>query len=46
MPGLTYYLGFKKGIYLHRLDGAAGGKLTFEQGQTRNLGDVVVKPIE
>jgi RNA polymerase sigma factor (sigma-70 family) len=46
VPGLTYYLGFSKGNYLHRLGGAAGGKLTFEQGQTRNLGDVVVKPIE
>jgi hypothetical protein len=46
VPGLTYYLGFIKGNYLHRLSGAAGGKLTFEQGQTRDLGDVVVKPIE
>jgi hypothetical protein len=33
-------------MYLHRLGGAAGGKLTFDQGQTRDLGDVVVKPIE
>jgi RNA polymerase sigma factor (sigma-70 family) len=46
VPGLTYYLGFTKGNYLHRLGGVAGGNLTFEQGQTRNLGDVVVKPIE
>lgn len=46
VPGLSYYLGFRKGRYGHQLGGAAGGKLTFEQGQTRNLGDVVVKPIE
>jgi RNA polymerase sigma factor (sigma-70 family) len=46
VPGLTYRLGLVKGMYLHRLDGAAGGELTFEQGQTRDLGDVVVKPIE
>jgi len=46
VPGLTYYLGFVKGMYGHQLGGAAGGKLTFEQGQTRDLGDVVVKPIE
>jgi hypothetical protein len=46
VPGLTYYLYFSKGNYLHRLGGAAGGKLTFEQGQTRDLGDVVVKRIE
>jgi RNA polymerase sigma factor (sigma-70 family) len=46
VPGLTYYLGFSKGMYLHRLGGAAGGKLTFDPGQTRDLGDVVVKPIE
>jgi hypothetical protein len=46
VPGLTYNLRFSKGNYLHRLGGAAGGKLTLEPGQTRNLGDVVVKPIE
>jgi RNA polymerase sigma factor (sigma-70 family) len=46
VPGLTYYLGFIKGMYGHRLSGAAGGKLTFEQGQTRDLGDVVAKRIE
>jgi RNA polymerase sigma factor (sigma-70 family) len=46
VPGLTYYLGFVKGMYGHRLSGDAGGKLTFEQGQTRDLGDIVVKRIE
>jgi RNA polymerase sigma factor (sigma-70 family) len=45
VPGLTYYLGFVKGRYGHRLSGAAGGKLTFEPVQTRDLGDVVVKRI-
>ncbi len=46
VPGLTYYLGLVKGNYLHRLSGAAGGKLTFEEGQTRDFGDVVAKRIE
>ncbi len=45
-PGLTYYVGYVKGNYLHRLEGAAGGKLTFTPGETKDLGDIVVKPIE
>jgi RNA polymerase sigma factor (sigma-70 family) len=45
-PGLTYYLGYIKGNYLHQLGGAAGGKLTFKPGETKDLGDIVVKPFE
>jgi RNA polymerase sigma factor (sigma-70 family) len=46
VPGLTYHLGLVKGIYLHQLGGAAGGKLTFKPGETKDLGDIVVKPFE
>jgi len=46
IPGLTYNLGFIKGNYLHRLGGAAGGKLTIKPGETKDLGDVPVKPVE
>jgi RNA polymerase sigma factor (sigma-70 family) len=45
-PGLTYKLGLHRDIYLHELAGAAGGELTFKPGETKDLGDVVVKPIE
>jgi RNA polymerase sigma factor (sigma-70 family) len=46
IPGLTYHLGYNKGNYVHRLGGAAEGKLTIKPGETKDLGDVVVKPIE
>jgi RNA polymerase sigma factor (sigma-70 family) len=46
IPGLPYYLGFTRGMYLHRLGGAAGEKLTIKPVETKDLGDVVVKPIE
>jgi hypothetical protein len=46
VPGLTYHLGLSRGFYLHQLGGAAGEGLTFKPGQTKDLGDVVVKPIE
>jgi RNA polymerase sigma factor (sigma-70 family) len=45
-PGLTYKLGLHRDIYLHELGGAARGELTFKPGETKDLGDVVVKPIE
>jgi hypothetical protein len=45
-PGLTYHLGYVKGNYLHQLGGAAGGKLTLKPGETKDLGDIVVKPFE
>jgi RNA polymerase sigma factor (sigma-70 family) len=45
-PGLKYQLGLHKGIYLHSLGGAAEGQLTVRPGETKNLGDVPVKPIE
>jgi hypothetical protein len=46
IPGLTYNLGYIKGNYLHRLGGAAGSKLMIKPGETKHLGDVVVKPVE
>jgi RNA polymerase sigma factor (sigma-70 family) len=46
IPGLSYYLGYTKGMYLHRLGGAAGDKVTIKPGEDKDLGDVVVKPIE
>jgi RNA polymerase sigma factor (sigma-70 family) len=45
-PGLTYRLGLLRGFYLHELGGGAAGKLTFKPGETKALGDVVVKPFE
>jgi RNA polymerase sigma factor (sigma-70 family) len=46
VPGLTYKLGLYHDIYLHELGGAAGGELTFKPGETKDLGDVLVKPVE
>jgi hypothetical protein len=46
VPGLTYHLGYIKGIYGHQLGGTAGRPLTFKPGETRNPGDIVVKPFE
>jgi RNA polymerase sigma factor (sigma-70 family) len=46
IPGLTYHLGYIKGNYLHRLGGAAEGKLTIKPGESKDLGDVPVKPVE
>jgi RNA polymerase sigma factor (sigma-70 family) len=45
-PGLTYKLGLHRDVYLHELGGAAAGELTFKPGETKDLGDVVVKPID
>jgi RNA polymerase sigma factor (sigma-70 family) len=45
-PGLTYKLGLHRDVYLHELGGAAGGALTFKPGETKDLGDVVVKPVD
>ncbi len=45
-PGLTYKLGLLQGYYLHELAGAAGGELRFKAGETKDLGDIVVKPVE
>jgi RNA polymerase sigma factor (sigma-70 family) len=46
IPGLTYHLGLIRGMYLHRLGGAAAGKVSVKPGETKDLGDVVVQPIE
>jgi RNA polymerase sigma factor (sigma-70 family) len=46
IPGLSYFLGYVKGMYLHRLGGAAGDKVTIKPGEDKDLGDVVVKPIQ
>jgi hypothetical protein len=46
VPGLTYHLGFIKGNYLHQLGGTAGDGLTLKAGETKDLGDIVVKPIQ
>jgi hypothetical protein len=45
-PGPAYKLGLIRGVYLHELGGAAGGELTFKPGETKDLGDVVVKPVD
>jgi hypothetical protein len=46
IPGLTYHLGLVRGMYLHRLGGGAAGKVSVKPGETKDLGDVVVIPIE
>jgi RNA polymerase sigma factor (sigma-70 family) len=45
-PGLKYRLGLLNGFYLLSFEGAAAGELTVKPGETRDLGDVVVKPIQ
>jgi RNA polymerase sigma factor (sigma-70 family) len=45
-PGLTCKLGLHRDVYLHEFGGAAGGELTFKPGETKDLGDVVVKPVD
>jgi RNA polymerase sigma factor (sigma-70 family) len=46
IPGLTYHLGLIRGMYLHRLGGSAAGKVSVKPGESKDLGDVVVIPIE
>jgi protocatechuate 3,4-dioxygenase beta subunit len=45
-PGLKYKMGLIKGVYLHKLGGAAGEDITIKAGETKKLGDVEVKPFE
>jgi hypothetical protein len=45
-PGLEYILGILKGTYLLRPSGKAAGPLTIKPGETLDLDDVEVKPIE
>lgn len=45
-PGLDYKLGLLKGFYLHSLGGAAADKVSIKAGETKDLGDVEVKPSE
>jgi hypothetical protein len=44
-PGLTYRLGVFKGMYFLRPEGPARA-VTVEAGKTKDLGDVLIKPIE
>jgi hypothetical protein len=45
-PGLKYRFALFKGSYLLMPDGPAGKGVTVEAGETKDLGDVTVKPIE
>jgi RNA polymerase sigma factor (sigma-70 family) len=45
-PDLKYRLRLQKGMYALIPDGPAGSGVTVKEGETRDLGDVIVKPIE
>jgi RNA polymerase sigma factor (sigma-70 family) len=46
VPGLTYRLSLLKGNYALQLQGAAADPLTVKPGETKDLGDIPVQPME
>jgi hypothetical protein len=45
-PGLKYRIRLSKGVYALVPDGPAGKGVSVEAGETKDLGEVIVKPIE
>jgi RNA polymerase sigma factor (sigma-70 family) len=46
IPGLKYRLYYASGTYLLRITGSFADDVTIKAGETKDLGDVVVQPIE